>query len=599
MSSESTIFIIDVAKSVVTSGFLDRIVTYVEHTLFLKVKKQRKTDWAGILLCNCPVTKNDHDTENVYELLPLMAPISTTAVVSGLQELQGLRERCENEKQTPQSMIQCLLVGSVILRDKFKNRKVFKQIVVFTDNMDGLDLSDEELSLIEQELDARIILVTDGSGETKSVSVKSEDVPIWDKCVQRIPGSLKFHIDDLLQAIDQSVATVKPVRVFRGDLRLGASPFSPKDAEQDHLSLCIQVEGYPATKTVSSLNRKIVAKEKDNVYREVKSVVEYSIEAEDDGETEDVTVANEFITKAYRYGTDYVVLPPTLEPQRVYRTEPGLDIRGFLDVTNMPRHYLNSESTFIVAAIKDGTRADRLAISALVDSMVKLNLLAVARYVQKHNSEVQMCVLCPLVVPRKRSSSEDQDPDVRALVLSRLPFAEDERFSDYPKLNQQNSEENAELDALMSDLVDSMEMKPASRANWCSTSQYVPIDTLESDRSTLPLPSPALDKAFAGDRLAIPAIGVHHQQQILLDYMHQVVVNGRQDFQIPELPSSISDKLRPMSTPDASLLQKLQKLLDIKPNVKPNVVALNEEEDEDFEEIPTLEALLARGRKEH
>ena len=313
-------------------------------------------------------------------------------------------------------------------------------------------------------------------------------------------------------------------------------------------------------------------------------------------------MSKDFVTKAYRYGSDYVVLPQTIESERIYKTTPGLDLRGFLDKEDIPRHYLNSESTFIVASTKDGSRADFLAFAALVDSMIKLNKFAVARYVQKTNSEVQMCVLCPLLVKKKRRELEDSEPYYRALVLNRLPFAEDERVSDYPKLSRSSGMPEAkivETDALMDDFIDSMDLGGGGDSSWCYTSRYRPIDSATTDPS-LPLPasdSPRDDEK--PDPMQLPAIGVYRQQQLLVEYMHQRVVMGSDTFEVPELPMDLQKSLSSPSKPPSNTLKRLQDLLEIKPNTsntKSNTPTDEQQDEDDLLEIPSLESLLARGR---
>ena len=173
------------------------------------------------------------------------------------------------------------------------------------------------------------------------------------------------------------------------------------------------------------------------------------------------------------------MLPPTLESERIYETEPGLDIRGFLDRKDFPRYYLNSESTFIVTDTRQGSRADYMALSALVDSLIKLEKFAIARYVQRKNSEVQMCLLCPILIDdtngmKRKLGREEQH--TRALILSRLPFAEDERSPDFPKLSYQRTtsgktlvEDTTNLDSQMSMFIDSMDLDDntgSSESSW-------------------------------------------------------------------------------------------------------------------------------------
>ncbi|CEP60955.1 ATP-dependent DNA helicase YKU80 LALA0_S02e03466g [Lachancea lanzarotensis] len=622
MGSEATTFILDVSPSMVKLGFSEQAMAYIEYVLFLKAKKQRKTDWASCYLANCSMTRNDQETDNVFQLLPFTAPISATRIIEAIQELQTIIDQQYADQKTVNSMVQSLLVSSVGMRDEFNKRKVKKQIMIFTNDLDGLDLTEQELDTLRQELDCRIILVTCGVEEA---DVVKHEKSIWEKCVDIIPGSIQISMTELLQEITTpNPAIVKPVRIFQGELRLGAPILKNDDSDEACSYTSIKVEGYPATKAVTSLNRRVVAKEEDNHYEPVKAIIEYeAFDLEDDDDDEDggergdgfsdakgdissrtVSIARDSVTKAYRYGTDYVVLPPAIESERIYHTSPGLDIRGFVGRAEIPRHYLSSESTFILPAIKEGTQADTLALTALVDSMIHQDKMAIARYVQRTDSEVQMCLLCPLLISQKRKSTgTDADPKSRALVLSRLPFAEDERASDYPRLTPVSTDakqlqKNKEVDTLMEEFVNSRDLGEGLGATWYSTPLYQPVDASITTDSTLPLPNK--ERSRDTEVYATPAIGIHRMQQILVEYMHQRIVRKSEKFEVPGLPSIYDKLLNPKFDNTEIPTQKLQERVAIKlNNTKPSGNPYSDEqqdEDEEFYDIPTLESLLARGK---
>lgn len=624
MSSEATTFLVDVSHSMVAGGHVDKALAYLEYTLFQKVKKGRKTDYVSCILVNCPLTKNNQDTDYIYEALEITAPVTSVTTVKLLKDIRTVLQYIETTDKDHSeclSMIQSVLVSSVMLRDFFKKRKITKNLVVFTDDMDGLDCDDDELQIMSNELDCRIILVH-CEDEKK---LKDNGDTIWGKCVRSVPGSVKYTILELLRTITiPKPPVVKPVRIFQGELRLGASMEDAGSSMDDFKSICIQVEGFPATKAVSNLNRKVVVKNGENDYSPVKSIIEYEIHNRVNGETYEfdaVAVSKSSIAKAYRYGSDYVVLPPTLESERIYETEPGLDIRGFLDRKDFPRYYLNSESTFIVTDTRQGSRADYMALSALVDSLIKLEKFAIARYVQRKNSEVQMCLLCPILIDdtdgmKRKLGREEQH--TRALILSRLPFAEDERSSDFPKLSYQRTtsgrtlvEDTTDLDSQMSIFIDSMDLDDntgSSESSWYRNPCFVTADPTNALSTTIPLPAIEQDgteRKANVNPLSIPAISVHRQQQALLEYMHQrYVMETKKDekfeFQVPSMPDLLLSKTRPPKLPEIELSNRLVEMLDIKLNENRKRFARDEElvrEDgsEAVGNIPTLDSLLVQG----
>lgn len=632
MSAESSSFIVDVSPSMINDGHLSKVSAYLEYTLLDKCKRRRKTDWVSLYLANCQKTKNSQSIPNVFQVQEFRAPVTSVETIEILRDLQNYSERVaentlpkeEGSDVSPdqiKSMVQCLLVASLDIRDEFKSRKLLRQIIIFTADIDGLDLDEEEIGVLREELNSRLILIDcrnkfeTGQNDEEIYGSK------WGHLLKAIPGSMIFNMDDLLMEMTLPKPNlVKPVRIFSGNLRLGAdinklnniseekndSPFD------DKLSLCIKVEGYPATKPVSSLNRRIVLKDGSNgttQYEAVKTVIEY--EVQDEKADKKVSVAPESIAKAYRYGSDYVVLPSTLDESRFYRTAPGIDIRGFLDRQRLPRYFLNSESRFILPDTRAGSVADVISFNALVDTLSQESKVAIVRFVSKTDAEVQMCMLCPLVLDDEHGDS------ARTLILSRLPFAEDERVASFPRLTQRTTtsgkkvendqnEASSEIDALMSDYIDCLDMdSPVKNENKAGSHYYLPLGGSVKD-TTLPLPEKDLEKAQLqdSDPLKIPAIHLHRQKQVLLEWVHQKLVNGAEDFQIPEMPDFLREKISPHFNPsrDDEKLVKLVKALNIKETVDRSA-ANDEQYDEDDEQetaqnIPSLASILARGERQ-
>ena len=88
MSSEATTFLIDVSHSMVAGGHVDKALAYLEYTLFQKVKKGRKTDYVSCILVNCPLTKNNQDTDYIYEALEVTAPVTSVTTVKLLKDIR-------------------------------------------------------------------------------------------------------------------------------------------------------------------------------------------------------------------------------------------------------------------------------------------------------------------------------------------------------------------------------------------------------------------------------------------------------------------------------------------------------------------------------
>lgn len=625
MSAEATTFVVDVSPSMIRNGYLLKVIAYLEYTLLDKSKRRRKTDWISCYLANCTLTKNSQSISNVYEAQEFFAPIESHNAISLLnilssygQDVKSHEEDKVAELESIESMVQCLLVSSLDMKEKFKTRKMLRQTVVFTSDVNGLDLSEEEIDVMKEEFNSRLILVDCRKNNAKE-TFDIEDSR-WGRLVKAIPGSMIFDIDDmLLETTLPKPNIVKPVRIFSGELRLGAeitptsSPNDSKDQSffDDKRCICIRVEGYPATKPVSALNRKLVLKDTQNGsehYEQVKAVIEY--EVQDEKSDKRFTVAQQSIAKAYRYGTDYVVLPSTLDDQRYYKTSPGIDIRGFLDRARLPRYMLSSESRFILPDTRSGSTADLVTFNALVDAMLEHDKVSIVRYVAKRDAEVQMCVLCPLKM------FDEHNEEVQTLIFNRLPFAEDERVASFPRLTNRtttsgkkiqdtNNDENSKIDSLMSDFIDSLDMDSTVKQDGEIDSHYYMPQAQSTKDTTLPLPGDDDEKALiqGNDPLKVPAIHLHRQKQVLLEWIHQKLVIGTGELQIPEMPDLLREKIEPHYNDkrDETRTSELVKLLNIKKTEKKSQSVdeqYDEQDDEDAaENIPSLEAILARGKR--
>ncbi|CAI1637234.1 hypothetical protein SEUBUCD646_0M02420 [Saccharomyces eubayanus] len=618
MSSESTTFIVDVSPSMIKNDNVFKSMAYLEYTLLNKSKKSRKTDWISCYLANCPISENSQEIPNVFQIQSFLAPVTTTDTIKFIRHLKQYCEQHARDSPTEdfQSMIQCLLVASLDIKQKFQARKILKQIVVFTDNLDELDITDEEINVLVEELNARIVLI-----DCRKDSQDDRKQSNWLKLVEAIPDSKVYTINELLIEITSpATSIVKPVRIFSGELRLGADILTtqtsnPKGSVEDANCLCFRVEAFPATKAISGLNRKTVIQTEDSnkqvKYLGVKSIIEYEIHNEENNKSAiandeaepsytSAIISKDSVTKAYRYGADYVVLPSVLVEQTVYETFPGMDLRGFLDREALPRYYLTSESSFIVADTRLGCLSDAMAFSALVDVMLENRKVAVARYVSRKDSEVTMCALCPVLIEQE----DNERKVVRSLISCRLPFAEDERVTDFPKLLNRtttsgvplkNETDEDQIDDLMGQFVESMDTDELPEIP--SYNYYQSINNVTTD-TTLPLP--ALKKgqdANKDDPLRIPTVFIYRQQQVLLEWIHQLMINDSKEFQIPELPDSLREKISPYTHKKFDS-KELAKILRIKKSDKPNLTSDLKDQLE-REKIPDLETLLKRGEQDN
>lgn len=155
----------------------------------------------------------------------------------------------------------------------------------------------------------------------------------------------------------------------------------------------------------------------------------------------------------------------------------------------------------------------------------------------------------------------------------------------------------------MSDYIDSLDMdSSANDEKENASGYYLPLGQNVKD-TTLPLPGDDDEKKRlqGSSPLRVPAIHLHRQKQVLLEWVHQKLINESETFQIPEVPDVLREKISPHFNDrrDDKKLIELVKLLSIKENEKRSA-ATDEHFDEDEDEeanIPSLESILARGER--
>ncbi|BAO39395.1 ATP-dependent DNA helicase II subunit 2 [Kluyveromyces marxianus DMKU3-1042] len=465
--SQLTAFLIDVAAGnspLATRETTTQCLSYLEYTLLNKAHAQRKTDYVQVALANLSSNDPDRDPALPVNMAMLAGPqprplISVKDVGEWVGRVSRHLERPRNprnpkdeqdeETDVSSSLFNALLVLVLQLKEFVGKRKMRVRIVVFTGDT-FQDVSSDELETFDQQCPFEVVLVSPSALPSALPKAETNDsgAKALSKAVSLSHGLL-FSTQQMISAIaDPRPKLVRPVRIFEGQLRLG-DPQLPE-------SLCINVEAYPGTKQVSLESRRVLHRVGEQglyEYKPVKSVVEYYTgpNSDDTG----ATISSQYVSKAHRYGSDYVSLPQMLEEKRQFHASPGIDIRGFLDMDKLERRYLCSESVYVVAG--STSRADYVGFCSLVDALAKQRRTVLARWVPKSGSEAQMCVLAPA-----RGSNGE-----RVLVMSRLAMAEEERgFSGAAASSEAAaSDEAAGSDLLMERFVEGMTMQGGSSSS--------------------------------------------------------------------------------------------------------------------------------------
>lgn len=554
-----------------------------------------------------------------------------------------MKEYSEDEHE---GIIRALLLTFQNLNTYVGKKKFKKNIVLVTNSYIVPELDDEYASaIVDIVLSSNINMVLIGVDfDTPNLpETNFKNIASWRDLFDRIPGSVLMtgkQANDIIEYPSPKI--VRPVKTFTGQLRIGADLIDETFQPHDDIScVCFEVEGYPATKVDRPPARKTFGLNKKEEPEKIVTSSDYEIrkytddfdnEKEMENADEDELESRPYdiqpvdrseLSKGYKYGKSTVVLPPVLEEKRKYKTSPGLDIRGVISSEKLPRCYLTSESVFIVGRKESSN--DTRALSSLVDSLTEMDSFGIARYVQKPNAEVQMVVLIPVYIKKngglsnKRRAEDENLEDIRALILTRLPFFEDEKIAVFPPLTEVHTSSGKILKERhkflpSDDAKDAME-------SFINNMDLDKLDGKETDfegkkrifnpltsASLLPLPNSVGNH----DNLVKPATGIHRSELTLKDlaiksssYKGGLQGYVSQENIIPPLNGQLLKDTLPnpkLAHQAESDLKKLAKLLDVKyigkqnKANKNNIDEISTNEDEEEEEI-SLEDLLSRGAR--
>ena len=286
------------------------------------------------------------------------------------------------------------------------------------------------------------------------------------------------------------------------------------------------------------------------------------------GKCNNIVVGIKNITKAYRYGSDYVVVPPTLLEEMEYHAAPGLDIRGFATRSSLPRQYLSSESTMIIPDTRLGSKADIQSFNILVDVMLKHDKIAIARYVNKINGEVNMVCLCPLLVSNSGKVDIKHVMETRIMVLNVLPYMEDEKHMTFASLlnphtssgKMKREANDIDDDKLMQKFINSMDTDDIPSLD--SSVFYKHYGEWNNKHDTsVPLPEDnnSTDELLNKDPTIQPHVTLHYKNVVLRKWIEEKYLSHdhtSDEFEVPQFPKSLKDKITPYVNIERPLTQE-------------------------------------------
>jgi ATP-dependent DNA helicase 2 subunit 2 len=349
-----------------------------------------------------------------------------------LQDLKDARQMLVPSNTDEGDIVSGLVAGIEMIEEHCRNLKYKRNITVITNATGNMDFNKEQMLSITEKLRGRDIILKvlfveryDGSEGMQSEWLDDSSQQLYESNRANLTalceGLGEFSIAASCEEAIYSLSIprpkeVRPIKTFYGVLKLGNS-----DKFGTEKTVSVSVEAYPCIRKAVPPSSSAYSQDENGELKAVKYVREYFIDNPDEPD-EKQDVEREELANGYKYGTEIVTFS---EDDKVIlkgvATEAGMEIIGFISNNKVPRWAHLGHTDFLVAT--SGRLQDAVGLSSLIHSLYETETFAIARYVPKNDSDIQMILLAPYF-----------DVGFEALIISQLPFEEDYRHFRFPGL---------------------------------------------------------------------------------------------------------------------------------------------------------------------
>ena len=358
---------------------------------------------------------------------------------------------------------------------KYKKLKWAKKIFLITDGESKCKMSKEKIEELAERIndnDVKINIICVGffeeldqdDEEEEKDKDKIEEENEKDKKVNEESENQK-ETKELLKVLQSNTDNVKlftattandiyhqfkkrkinPVTKFRGPFII-----SP------NLSLDVMVYSKTTSQNIPSLKKYSKAVEYSDAPGTCEIQNERIYYVNDDPEKK--AVDKELITKAYYYGSSLVPVSATDEIRLKNEEAKCLKVIGFTDSFRVPRHYFMSGVDIVIP--NPTSNSDIKGTLALVQEMIKMNKVIIARYVYRNNSQPKLVVLTPHM--------SKKGPIFYLNILPTVEEIRDFQFESLPEASQKQEE-------FMGHFIDSLDLEKDGEEEIKPSETYNPM----------------------------------------------------------------------------------------------------------------------------
>ncbi|KAF4028831.1 Ku C terminal domain like [Phytophthora infestans] len=433
---------------------LAAVENVVQQKLFFKPK-----DEVGIVAYGSEDTDNQLNEEqgqgeyrNVQVVNSIDSP--TLHMIKRLRELKPSKS-----EETKVDILDGIIVALDLLFRRTDGKKYDKRLLIITDAAakiaDAGDLESVVTMMQNMEVQLQVIgldfqhtTTAKKADEMAETSVKDEPMELATSGPDRVKaenekmlvsianevGGEVSSVSKRMQLLAQGMKkTVALTTKFRGPLEFGDT-------------LAIPLYCYLKTKTATLPT---LSKESQNSYEKetagkVKLDRRYTSPQNVDQE-----VPPDEQVKAYRYGSEKVPFASADIEFFKFQTEKSLKALGFLDRSQLNHSKFIAGTDVFIA--EPGKPHAATCFAALIDAMVELDQVIIARFVPRKNAAPKIVAL----IPHAPSSGEN----FYAMWAQQLPYEEDVRNYEFAPLKTRKYTPSSEQQALADKLVDSLSIR--------------------------------------------------------------------------------------------------------------------------------------------
>ncbi|POM77727.1 Hypothetical protein PHPALM_4842, partial [Phytophthora palmivora] len=432
----------------------------VQQKLFFKPK-----DEVGIVAYGSEETDNqlneeqgDDNYRNVKVVNSIDSP--TLHMVKRLRELQPSKN-----EETKVDILDGLIVALDLLFRRTDGKKYEKRLMVITDAAAKIgDASDlEAVVTMMQNMEVKLQVIgldfqhtTIKSEDNKTVDEEMPEATVKDEPMEPAGGlaRIKTENEKMLVSIANEVGgevcsvskrmqllaqgmkkTVALTTKFRGQLEFG-----------DALGIPVYCYLKTKTATLPTLSKESQSSYEKETAGKVKLDRRYTSPQNIDQE-----VPPDEQVKAYRYGSEKVPFASADVEFFKFHTEKSLKALGFLDRSEINHAKFMAGTDIFIA--EPGKPHAATCFAALIDAMVELDQVIIARFVRQKNAAPKIMALVP------HAPSSGKGENFYAMWAQQLPYEEDVRNYEFAPLKTRKHTPSDEQQSLANKLVDSLSIR--------------------------------------------------------------------------------------------------------------------------------------------